>query len=252
MLLHVGTGYLLLRFAWPRAGSSRRHEIAVGWSRDLLSILAIQVKVEGTPPPAEARGAMIAANHVSWADIFAIASVRHTQFIAKSEIRDWPVAGWLAEKSGTIFIHRARRRDTGRINALVHASLASGECVGLFPEGTTTEGDQLLKFHSSIFEPAVSNRAPIYPVAVRYEHPDGSLCRAAAYVGELSFAQSLGLVIRTRATVARLRFADPIDPEGQTRQGVAAQAHSRVGEMLGIPATVARPEPRGASDAVPP
>ena len=131
---------------------------------------------------------MIASNHVSWADIFAIASVRHTRFIAKSEIRDWPLAGWLAERSGTIFIRRARRHDTARINALVHDALAEGDCVGLFPEGTTTEGDRLLKFHSSLFEPAVANRARVYPVAVRYEHPDGTPLRAVAYVGDLSFA----------------------------------------------------------------
>ena len=145
LLLHLASAFLTLRFAWPRANAERRHEIAVRWARNLLSILAIRVRCEGRPPPHARHGAMIAGNHVSWVDIFAIASVRHTRFIAKSEIRDWPLAGWLAEKSGTIFIRRARRHDTARINALVHDALAEGDCVGLFPEGTTTEGDRLLK-----------------------------------------------------------------------------------------------------------
>ena len=235
LILHIGGAFLMLRFAWPRADAQRRHELAVHWAQDLLAILAVRVRCEGRPPPHGRHGAMIASNHVSWADIFAIASVRHTRFIAKSEIRDWPLAGWLAEKSGTIFIRRARRHDTARINALVHDALAGGECVGLFPEGTTTEGDRLLKFHSSLFEPAVANRARVYPVAVRYENPDGSPLRSAAYVGDLSFAQSLGLVIRTRETIARLAFAEPIEPDDLTRQEVAAEAHRRVATLLGLP-----------------
>jgi len=235
LFLHIGAAFLALRFVWPRADAQRRHEIAVRWARDLLRILAIRVRCEGRPPPHGRKGAMIASNHVSWADIFAIASVRHTRFVAKSEIRDWPFAGWLAERSGTIFIRRDRRHDTARINALVHDALGEGECVGLFPEGTTTEGDRLLKFHSSLFEPAVANRARVYPVAVRYESPDGSELRAAAYVGDLTFAQSLGLVIRTRETVACLAFAHPIESGGLTRQEVAAEAQRRVATLLGLP-----------------
>jgi 1-acyl-sn-glycerol-3-phosphate acyltransferase len=236
LALHVASSFFTLRFLWPRADGARRHEMAVRWAQDLLAILAIRVRCEGRPPPHARTGAMIASNHVSWADIFAIASLRHTRFIAKSEIRDWPLAGWLAESSGTIFIRRARRHDTARINALVHDALAGGDCVGLFPEGTTTQGDRLLKFHSSLFEPAVANRARVYPVAVRYENPDGTPLVSAAYVGDLSFAQSLGLVIRTRETVARVRFAHPIEPDGLSRQEVALEAHRRVAELLGLPA----------------
>ena len=225
----------MLRFVWPRAGGDRRHEMAVRWAGDLLSILAVRVRCAGEPPPGGGEGAMIAANHVSWADIFVIASVRHTRFIAKSEIRDWPLAGSLAERAGTIFVHRARRHDAARINSLVHEALASGECVGLFPEGTTTQGDRILKFHSSLFEAAVANRARIYPVAVRYEHADASPHCAAAYVGELTFVQSLALVIRSRETIARLAFAEPVETEGRSRHAVAAEAHRRVASLLGLP-----------------
>lgn len=244
-MLHIGSALVLLRFAWPRADAARRHEIAIRWTRDLLAILAIRVRVEGRPPPAGRHGAMIAANHVSWADIFAIASLRHTRFIAKSEIRDWPIAGWLAERSGTIFIRRARRHDTARINAQVHEALAQGECVGLFPEGTTTEGDRLLKFHSSLFEPAVAEGARVYPLAVRYESAEATPLRAAAYVGDLTFMQSLALVIRTRETIARLAFASPIDTAGLGRQEVAAETHRRVATLLGVP-EAGRAPARGA------
>lgn len=189
---------------------------------------------------------MMAPNHVSWIDTFAVSAVRPTRFIAKSEIRDWPIAGWVAQKAGTIFIRRAKRNDTARINELVHAALEEGDCVGFFPEGTTSEGDKLNKFHSSLFEPAVANRARVQPVAIRYEYPDGSLCRAMGFVGDLSFAQSLGLVARQKRIIARLCFAEPIDPAGLTRRDVAKIAQERVASLLGLAPPGSGPQtPRG-------
>jgi 1-acyl-sn-glycerol-3-phosphate acyltransferase len=234
LALHLASAFVILRFVWPRAQARRRHIIAVRWSKALLAILAIRVHCRGRRPPRGREGALIAANHVSWADIFVIASVRHTRFIAKAEIRDWPLAGWLAERTGTIFVRRARRLDTARINTLVHDALEGGECVTLFPEGTTTEGDRVLKFHSSLFEPAVANRALVHPAAVHYENPDGTPLTSAAYVGDLSFGQSLRQVIRTRETIVRLAFAEPIDTRGLSRHAVAAEAHRRVTGLLGL------------------
>jgi 1-acyl-sn-glycerol-3-phosphate acyltransferase len=114
--------------------------------------------------------------------------------------------------------------------------------VGFFPEGTTSEGDKLLKFHSSLFEPAVANRAHVQPVAIRYEHPDGTLCRAMGFTGDLSFAQSLGLVARQKHVIARVRFADPIDPAGLSRRDVAKIAQERIASLLGLPAPGSEPQ----------
>lgn len=235
---------------FPRASRERRREILGQWSTDLLRILGVEVVVEGPPPGAGA--AMVAPNHVSWIDTFAIASVHPTRFIAKSEIRDWPIAGWVAERSGTIFIRRAKRHDTARINEVVHAALAEGDCVGFFPEGTTSEGDRLLKFHSSLFEPAVANGARVQPVAVRYEYPDGSLCRAASFTGTISFAQSMGLLVRQKRVIARLRFAEPIDPAGLTRRDVARIAQERVASLLGLPLPGSEPKPPSDPTGAPP
>lgn len=202
------------------------------WSARLLRVIGVETRIEGTPPGTTEKGAMVAANHVSWLDIFALSSARPTRFVAKSEIRDWPMAGWIAERAGTLFIRRERRRDTSRINELVHGALADGDCVGLFPEGTTTEGDRLLRFHTSLFEAAVANQARVHPAAVRYEHADGSLCRAMAFAGDESFVQSLRLVMRQRGIVARLSFAPPLETAGSTRREVAAAAEDSVATLL--------------------
>ena len=235
MLLHALAAVLILRFVFPRAGDERRRRLVRWWSAKLVRIIGLEVRVAGTPPAAGEIAAMVAANHVSWLDIFVVSSVRPTRFIAKSEIRDWPVAGWIAERAGTIFIRRERRRDTARINERVHAALQAGDCVGLFPEGTTTEGDTLLKFHSSLFEPAVANGAHVHPCAIRYERPDGTLCRAMAYVGELSFMQSLGLAIRQRGVAARVSFAPAIDADSLDRREVARRAEAAVATLLSLP-----------------
>jgi len=204
------------------------------WAARLLGILNVAARLEGPAPRAEGAPIMIASNHVSWLDIFLISSVHPALFVAKSEIRDWPVAGWIVEKAGTLFIRRARRHDVARINEAVRSALENGDCVVLFPEGTTTEGDELLKFHSALFEPALSNGARVHPAAIRYEHPDGSLCREAAYAGELSFMQSLALILRQRSIVARIAFAPPIDCAGRDRRAIAALAREEIASLLDL------------------
>jgi 1-acyl-sn-glycerol-3-phosphate acyltransferase len=234
MAAHGASGALILRFVYPRTSSGTHRRIMQWWSGKLLRILNVKTVVEGAPP-AGASAAMIAANHVSWLDIFVIASVHPARFIAKSEIRDWPLVGWIVEKAGTLFIRRGGgRRDLAHIAERAHAALADGDCVGLFPEGTTTEGDKLLKFHGALFEPATANAARVHPVAIRYEHEDGTLCRAASFAGEISFMQSLGLIMRQRRIVARVMFSAPIDTAGIGRREVAREAEARVATLLGV------------------
>src|SRR5688572_2734823 len=96
MLWHAALAALILRFVYPRASAERRRALKRWWSAKLLRILGVTIHVEGPPPGSAELGAMVAANHVSWLDIFVISSVRPTRFIAKGEIRDWPVAGWIA------------------------------------------------------------------------------------------------------------------------------------------------------------
>jgi 1-acyl-sn-glycerol-3-phosphate acyltransferase len=244
MALHLVAGAALLRFFFPGASPARRRACVRWWSGKLLRIAGVSARLEGDPPRDGEAAAMIAANHISWLDIFAISSFRATRFIAKSEVRDWPLAGWVAERAGTIFIRRERRRDTARINEHVHAALAEGDRVGLFPEGTTSEGDRLQRFHSSLFEPAVANAALVHPCAIRYRHADGSPCRAVAYVGELSFMHSMGLVLRQRGVVVTVSFAPPIDTAGLPRREIAARAHRAVAMLLGLaPGTGPRTPP---------
>jgi 1-acyl-sn-glycerol-3-phosphate acyltransferase len=242
MLAHGVAAMVILRFVFPRTSAQGRRRLLGWWSAKLLRILHVRARVQRPVPSSGVPNAtLIAANHVSWLDIFLVSSVEPTRFIAKSEVRDWPLVGWIVEKAGTLFLRRDGRRDIARINERAHAALAAGDCVGLFPEGGTTEGDRLLKFHSSLFEPALANGARVQPVAIRYEHCDGSLCRAATFYGEISFMQSLALIVRQREIIARIAFAPAIDPAGLGRREVARLAEERVANLLGLPVAGRQP-----------
>jgi len=232
MAAHAALAALILAAVFPLAGADRRRALIRWWSGKLLRILNVARHVDGEP--AHTAG-ILAPNHIAWLDIFVVLSVVPARFIAKSEIRAWPVAGWIAARAGTIFIRRERRRDTARINALVHEALAEGEFIGLFPEGTTGDGGELLRFHSSLFEPAVANGALVYPAAIRYVADDGTACAAAAY-GDRTFMQSLALIIRQRSFTATLRFGAPLATRGASRRDIALRAHRSVATLLAVPA----------------
>jgi 1-acyl-sn-glycerol-3-phosphate acyltransferase len=246
MICHAVLAEVLLRFVFPRVSTASRRALIGWWSRKVLEILNIEPRVSGAAPQRGEEAAMVASNHVSWLDICLISSVRPTRFIAKSEIRAWPLVGWIAQQSGTIFIRRDQMRDMARINDVVHEAMVDGDCIGLFPEGITTEGDVLLKFHSSLFEPAVSNSAHVHPLALRYERPDGTLCREISFFGERTFKESLTLIIGEPRVIARMDFAEPVDCEGMHRRDVARLTHERVASLLGV-ATVGI-APRSVAD----
>lgn len=242
---HLAGAVYLLGVQWPRAAPARREVLAARWSQGLLALLAVRIEIEGSIPEPSAGSVLIAANHISWLDIFAINAVRHTRFIAKQEIRRWPLAGWIAARAGTLFLERGSRRDAARTTDAMAEALRAGHWVGLFPEGTTTAGDELLRFHSALFEPAIAHGAPVQPVALRYEHPDGTLLREAAFVGEMSFAQSLASVISVRRTVLRVVFPGPLSPEGVSRRELATEAHRRIAARLNLTPPSKAPETRG-------
>ena len=234
VLLHVSLALLIVGTTFRRASVAKRARLTRWWSAKLLRILRITLAIHGERPEWLQPNLVIAANHISWVDIYVINAVRPERFVAKAEIRDWPIVGWLCDKAGTIFIMRARRSHTAKINEVIHDVLVAGDCVGLFPEGTTSPGDMLRKFHRSLFEPAVANQALVAPAAIRYRRPDGEMCREVAFIDDLSFAESLGLVIRQPSLVCDITFAAPIPTQGMHRREVTALAENAVANILNV------------------
>lgn len=235
LAMHIGVGLFAVGVIYPRVNPSRRAIITRWWSHKTLRIFNISLSIHGMRPRLDARNLMITANHISWLDIYVINAAHPALFVAKSEIREWPIIGWLCEKAGTIFIRRAKRRDTARINDEMHDVLATGATIGLFPEGTTTAGDKLLKFHASLLEPAVANSATIAPVALRYLTSEGNRHLGPAYIDDISFADSLKRIMAQKSMIAEITFAPPIVAEGYTRRELALKAESAIATILHVP-----------------
>ena len=186
-------GWLLLAFAvllflYSWSGEARRARLVRWWSRGLLRLSGIRVNVRGTP--LIGHGGLWIANHVSWVDIFLLNSVQATSFIAKQEIRNWPVLGWLVAAVGTLFIERGNRRAVPHVSAMMRKRLDRGQRIGLFPEGTTSDGLDVLHFHGGLFEAAMRSGAAIQPVALCYRH-HGRRSAFAAYVGDQTLVQNV-------------------------------------------------------------
>ncbi|MFZ5558955.1 MAG: lysophospholipid acyltransferase family protein [Pseudomonadota bacterium] len=212
------------------------------WSLKLLRIVGVQLSVRGDPPGIDPRTGIVVANHVSWLDIFVIAAVSPSRFVSKSEVRDWPVAGYLATKAGTVYLERARRRDAARVNRHMAELLASGERLAVFPEGTTTDGTELRHFHGSLLQPAVESGAPLFPAALRYLDADGNPARAAAYTGDDTFMQSLRRIVAAQGLRAELTFTAPVSAAGRTRNELARETERLIASALRLPAPRSRPE----------
>lgn len=234
LAVHVLYALALAELVFPWIRTQLRLRLERRWSAGMMSILNIRVRVEGAAPDLTTHNLMLVANHVSWLDIYLLSSVRPARFVSKSEVRSWPLVGRLAYRVGTFFIDRARRHDTARVNHEMSAALSQGGCVAIFPEGTTSYGDTLLPFHASLLQPAVHSESKIWPAAIRYTHADGSLNRAASYVGEVSFGQSLKEIVSQPEMYAELVFLPPIATHGKTRRELARQAEVAIAAALNL------------------
>jgi 1-acyl-sn-glycerol-3-phosphate acyltransferase len=234
-LAHVGlllAGALLLaHLVVPRLAPPRRLALVQRGSRLLLR--ALDIELVAPDPPREA--GLLIANHISWIDILAIVSVAPAWFVAKQEVRRWPVIGALASRAGTVFLVRERARAVVAANASIVDRLRRGETVVVFPEGTTTDGIGVRPFHAALLEPARMAGRPVHPVAISYHEPGGRRSLAAAYCADTSFAASLVRVARASKIRAHLRFLEPLPTAGAHRRELARAARDRIEEALQAP-----------------
>ncbi len=215
-----------------RAGRERRIK---RWSTRLLAICGVRVHIEYAPGSQQAPCALIVANHVSWLDIFVINSLQPCRFVAKSDIRDWPLIGWLCAAAGTIFIARGRQRDVRRIYQGLVESIEVGERVAFFPEGTTISQGAIAPFHSNLFEAAINAAAPVQPYALRYRGADGDLHPAVEFIGDMSFAQSMIQILKAGGISASLIVLPLIETGGAHRRELAAVTRHSIAGALGYP-----------------
>lgn len=231
----------------PLVSKSVNRKLVKWWCGSLLRAFNINVSVHGQAPAANTSSVMFVANHISWSDIHALNSIIPLRFIAKSDIKNWPVFGYLVRKSNTIFVERGKRQEAGRIVELTKNSLSAGDNVCFFPEGTTTDGTGVgghgiqghglrgvlvLAFKSSVLQAAIDANAHIWPVAIRYAHPNGSINTQMAYAGNTTLIESMQNVLRQKNPTVSLYFLTPIQASGQDRRHLTQEAYDAVVHKL--------------------
>ena len=231
LALHLLHGMPLAIF-YPHLNQARQRRTLKTWSRQLLAILNIGIQTEGLQPTRGEGGYLVVANHVSWLDIFVLNAIHPSRFIAKSEVRSWPLIGWLCKRSGAIFIERATWRDTASVNQRVSHLLKQGICVGLFPEGTTTDGKQVGHFHSALLQPAIDADAMLCPIALRYLDDQGEPSSAAAFTGDTTLVQSIWRILQCRHHTALAVFTPALAASNENRRVLARVAQEAIVQGL--------------------
>jgi 1-acyl-sn-glycerol-3-phosphate acyltransferase len=209
------------------------------WSCVLLWLCGVDVQIHGKPR----MGAPVlwVANHVSWVDIFVLNIVRPTAFVAKSEIRNWPVIGWLVAGAGTVFIERGNRQAIRAVGEQMKQRFDQGQVVGLFPEGTTSSGFDVAPFHSSLFDAAIRAQIDIQPVALRFFH-QGRRSAYNAFVGEQTLVGNLWCLLGASGVRVQVEFLPVISSERCMELGrarVADYIRSEIRAAISIDQVVA-------------
>jgi 1-acyl-sn-glycerol-3-phosphate acyltransferase len=233
VVLHLFEGLLTCALVFPAVNRAGREARIHRWSKKLVALCGIRVEINPAAHGQPASHAMIVANHVSWLDIFVINSLHSCRFVAKADIRDWPLIGWLCDKAGTVFISRGKVRDVRRIYEGLVTSLHAGEHVAFFPEGTTSAQGTVLPFHANLFEAAIEARVPIQPYALRYVDARGNHHPAVEFIGETTFVQSMLWILKAKGITACIEILPVIPVEGTPhRRELAAAAHESISQAV--------------------
>ena len=200
------------------------------WAYGIARIWGMKIKISGSPPPAPF---FLVSNHISYTDIVVLCATCPAWFISKSEVADWPLIGPLTRIGPTIYINREQRRDVKRMNKLIADLIGNGGAVGFFPEGTTSDGCDLLPFKPSLFQPMVEAGLPVSTAAIAYQTPPGTPppTEWVAWVGDTAFAPHAAYLLAQPGFTAHIRFAAET-VTADDRKVLAATCHEKVKTLL--------------------
>jgi len=165
---------------------------------------------------------LLVSNHLGYLDVFVFMSHLACALVAKREVRSWPVVGYLVKIGGTIFIDRNSRRDVLRINDRLETAMQRGQGVIVFPEGTSTAGDQVLPFRASLLAPIAASDRPVHYASLTYRTPgeDAPAYQTTAWWGDMEFAPHFWRMLATPRIDAYVHFGR-LDGDTDDRKEIA-------------------------------
>jgi 1-acyl-sn-glycerol-3-phosphate acyltransferase len=207
----------------PRWQMRHRNAAFRRWARGFARIVGMRIAVEGPPPEGPF---LLVANHLGYMDIVLLAAVVDAAFVAKADLRSWPVLGRAFATADTIFIDRGRRRDVMRVGDQIRRDLDRDLGVILFPEATSTKGDGVLPFRPPLLDFAARRDHPVHYAAISYStaRGEGSASDLVCWWGDAPFLPHLRRLLRLPRFNARLVFGD-VPVRDTDRKALARKLH---------------------------
>lgn len=219
-----------IRYGKDWFNTERGRYLIKWWMRQTCRILAIRLQVKGVSSTVQ--NTLFVANHISWIDIIALASLLDTKFISKRTVKSWPVIGWLATIIGTLYISRGNKFAVNRVIDQIRAELDNNNAVLLFPEGTTTDGRQIARFHASLFKVVSGGEDHmVQAIALRYQR-QGRLDNYAPYIVNDNFVAHLFRLAALTETCLEVVFTSPFQAVAMSRHEIAETAHNHIAGIL--------------------
>jgi len=235
--------WLMAEFTWAalnyflRCGLSKNCPVSKRalWlqnhSRRILAIFKTKIQTSGAIPTA----GLLVSNHLSYVDILVISTITPAIFVAKREVKSWPVFGTFAKMGGTLFVDRERRTRVGHTTNEIQTALDQGALVVLFPEGTSSDGKTVLPFKSSLLEPAARQTHALFAGLVQYELDDGDVGEELCYWKDMTLVPHLINLLSKRTIRASVRFTQ-LHESSTDRKVLARQLHSEILRLKEAPA----------------
>lgn len=219
----------MLAFFWRDDHLALRLRMTRRFHAALAAALPFRVTLIGEVP-CEPR--LWVGNHVSWTDIPLLGQLLPLAFLAKAEVRGWPLLGWLAQQGGTLFIRRGGG-DSAQVTEQLAARLRKPSALALFPEGTSTDGRQVRTFHGRLLGSATQAGVPLQPVAICYLR-GGQADLIAPFIGDDNLPGHLRRLLSAEVAEVQIHLLPPIDSRGKSRSELARLSQQAVMDALGL------------------
>jgi 1-acyl-sn-glycerol-3-phosphate acyltransferase len=203
-----------------------RNALKTHWLKRFSAIMNLDVVMEGELPQ---QGTFLVSNHISWLDIIVIGQYLPAYFVAKSDILSWPIIGYLSKQGGTVFIRRGDKKHIKATTEKMVWILKQSNNIIAFPEGTTTQGDDVLGFHASLFQPALLTKSAIQPVALQYH---GLAKQQAPFIGDDDFLPHLIKMLSLDKIEVRVSFLPVIKSSGRDRLSASVEAREMIAQEI--------------------
>lgn len=226
MIWIIGCSYIfypIIPLSWWRKYFHRP------WARAVLWAVGAKMEINGSIGKDYIQpNTMYVQNHVSWLDTMVMSGIYCTNYVGKVEMLKWKLLKNIIISGGTVFIDRKNKRELVMANKKIAAVLMDGWAMGLFPEGTTSDGTTVLPFHASIFESAIIAKSRIVPVIVRYRNKTGGLCKEVTFSNK-RWMESVWNTLRLNGFVIKVDILDPVyASDFENREAISSYMYEKV------------------------